>query len=96
MGDGLRTAKSWRDIVWFNRPTIAADNNAALTCNAIRDVGVAARSSGTPWTYDNTGKLLGIPSLITTTSYNAAGQVTHIGYQNGVTTDNTYRPQLAD
>jgi YD repeat-containing protein len=52
--------------------------------------GTSTGSSGTPWTYDNTGKLSAIPSLITTTSYNAAGQVTHIGYQNGVATDNTY------
>jgi RHS repeat-associated protein len=52
--------------------------------------GTSTGSSGTPWTYYNTGKLTGIPSLISTTSYNAAGQVTHVAYQNGVTTDNTY------
>lgn len=43
-----------------------------------------------PWTYDNTGLLFGIPDLITETQYNAAGQVVHIAYDNGVETDNTF------
>lgn len=47
-------------------------------------------SSGTPWTYDTAGRLYGIPSLITLTQYNAAGQVVRIDYANGVRTDNTY------
>jgi RHS repeat-associated protein len=44
----------------------------------------------TPWTYDTAGKLAAISGLITATSYNAAGQVTAIAYDNGVETTNTY------
>ncbi|MGV8840432.1 MAG: hypothetical protein ACWA6X_09030 [Bauldia sp.] len=52
--------------------------------------GTTTGSSGTPWTYDNAGLLYGIPSLITSTTYNAVGQVTHIAYANSVETQNTY------
>lgn len=52
--------------------------------------GTTTGSSGTPWTYDAAGLLYGIPSLITSTTYNAVGQVTHIAYANGVETTNTY------
>src|SRR5690606_26065160 len=52
--------------------------------------GTTTGSAGTPWTYDSAGRLLTIPSLITDTQYNAAGQVTHIAYGNGVETANTY------
>jgi YD repeat-containing protein len=41
------------------------------------------------------GRLLGVPGEITSTAYNAAGQVTAIAYQNGVTTSNTYNDARA-
>jgi hypothetical protein len=55
----------------------------SLQPDPLEELAPSTGSPGAPWTYDNTGKLLSSPSLITTTSYSAAGQVGHIGYQNG-------------
>ena len=47
-------------------------------------------TAASPWTYDAAARLYGIPGLITSTTYNASGQVTAIAYSNGVTTASTY------
>src|SRR5690606_575033 len=47
-------------------------------------------TAASPWTYDEAGRLFGIPGLVTSTLYNAAGQVTEAVYSNGVRTTNTY------
>ncbi len=52
--------------------------------------GDSTGSAGTPWAYDTAGRLVTIPGGITSTTYNAAGQVAAIAYQNGVITTDTY------
>jgi RHS repeat-associated protein len=47
-------------------------------------------STGTPWSYDNAGRLASIPGAITSMSYNAAGQVTSAAYANGMNTGYVY------
>jgi len=52
--------------------------------------GDSTGSPSNPWTYDTAGRQIAIPGAITATTYNARGQITTIGYQNGVTTTDTY------
>ena len=43
-----------------------------------------------PWTYDGSGELLAIPSLISGITYNARGQATQLTRVNGVVTNYSY------
>lgn len=52
------------------------------------NVGTAA----SPWTYDGAGRLLTVPGLVSSQSYNAAGQRLNATFGNDVTTTAVYDP----
>jgi RHS repeat-associated protein len=55
--------------------------------NTTQDIGTANNE----WTYDGAGRLLSIPGIQSSATYNAAGQMTSVTRANGVTTNYTYQ-----